>query len=306
RFAALTLRSSPGAFFSVRLRPPPRSPLFPYTTLFRSLKHGPRLPRRGGPRPVGGRPRRPGPGGARRDGGALHRPHGPGAGGRHPGRDPGRRPDHRGVDGAGGARHPGPVAQRDPRPPAPERRGAAAGRRGGAAARRRAFGRPARAAGIGTAGRRGTVGNHGPGRPVPGPPRRRAAGGPAAAGGGGRAGPVTGAARWSEELRSMVGGSVKVNEPLRDHTTLQIGGPVDVMVFPARPDDLVRVVRWCLDRRVPYSFLGFGSNVLAPDEGLEGVLLRTKPALDFIRFEGTRVVVGTGASVARLVAQAAA
>ncbi|REJ37619.1 MAG: UDP-N-acetylenolpyruvoylglucosamine reductase [Bacillota bacterium] len=104
----------------------------------------------------------------------------------------------------------------------------------------------------------------------------------------------------------MVGGSVKVNEPLRDHTTLQIGGPVDVMVFPARPDDLVRVVRWCLDRRVPYSFLGFGSNVLAPDEGLEGVLLRTKPALDFIRFEGTRVVVGTGASVARLVAQAAA
>lgn len=103
----------------------------------------------------------------------------------------------------------------------------------------------------------------------------------------------------------MVVGSVKVNEPLRDHVTLQVGGPVEAMVFPGTQDDLVRVVRWCLDRGVPYCFLGFGSNVLAPDEGLEGVMLRTKPALDFIRFEGRRVFVGTGASVARLVAQAA-
>ncbi|HEX6989144.1 MAG TPA: UDP-N-acetylmuramate dehydrogenase [Bacillota bacterium] len=103
----------------------------------------------------------------------------------------------------------------------------------------------------------------------------------------------------------MVVGSVKVNEPLRDHVTLQIGGPVEAMVFPASQDDLVRVVRWCLEQGVPYGFLGFGSNVLAPDEGLEGVMLRTKPALDFIRFDGRRVCVGTGASVARLVAQAA-
>src|SRR5205814_9180082 len=30
------------SFFFLMIRPPPRSPLFPYTTLFRSLKAGPR------------------------------------------------------------------------------------------------------------------------------------------------------------------------------------------------------------------------------------------------------------------------
>src|SRR3712207_9175361 len=34
-------------FFFLRIRRPPRSPLFPYTTLFRSTRRGPRAP--GGP-----------------------------------------------------------------------------------------------------------------------------------------------------------------------------------------------------------------------------------------------------------------
>lgn len=116
---------------------------------------------------------------------------------------------------------------------------------------------------------------------------------------------MTGSRRL-QQLRSMVGGSVRVNEPLRDHTTLKIGGPAEVMVFPASEQELVGVVRWCLVEGMPYSVLGFGSNVLAPDEGLAGVVLRTKPALDYIQFQGNRVRVGSGGSVARLVAQAAA
>src|SRR5262249_61823564 len=50
------------SFFSLMIRPPPRSPLFPYTTLFRSTGAAPRGRGRGGPRPAArvhgnGRPR---------------------------------------------------------------------------------------------------------------------------------------------------------------------------------------------------------------------------------------------------------
>ena len=107
------------------------------------------------------------------------------------------------------------------------------------------------------------------------------------------------------ELRTMVRGKVRVNEPLSQHTTLKIGGPADCMVLPASLDDLVRVVRWCHERGVACTALGLGSNVLAPDEGLRGVVVRTKPGLDYLRFMGAEVIVGAGASVARLVAQAA-
>src|SRR5208337_5139719 len=43
-------------FFFLMIRRPPRSTLFPYTTLFRSPPHAPpaRPPRRPGPRPVSG------------------------------------------------------------------------------------------------------------------------------------------------------------------------------------------------------------------------------------------------------------
>src|SRR3712207_8341806 len=48
------------------IRRPPRSTLFPYTTLFRSGYHGPRVPGTDGPEPVHAGPRR----GDGRDGGA--------------------------------------------------------------------------------------------------------------------------------------------------------------------------------------------------------------------------------------------
>src|SRR6201985_3960178 len=41
------------SLFSLRIRRPPRSPLFPYTTLFRSGITGPRYPSRGPSPPLG-------------------------------------------------------------------------------------------------------------------------------------------------------------------------------------------------------------------------------------------------------------
>src|SRR2546430_17389623 len=50
-------------FFFLMIRRPPRSTLFPYTTLFRSRRHGPRRDRHR----AGRRDPRPGQGGARRE-----------------------------------------------------------------------------------------------------------------------------------------------------------------------------------------------------------------------------------------------
>src|SRR5262249_62064318 len=60
RLSSLYLSSIPVSLFFLMKRPPPRSPLFPYTTLFRSRTSpgpGPRRPRRPGPRTA--RRRRP-------------------------------------------------------------------------------------------------------------------------------------------------------------------------------------------------------------------------------------------------------
>lgn len=101
----------------------------------------------------------------------------------------------------------------------------------------------------------------------------------------------------------MLRGDVRVDEPLKPHTSIRIGGPADVMVYPADERDVVETLRWAAARGVPVCALGAGTNVLVPDEGLRGIVLRSKPGLDYVHVQGTRMIVGAGATIARVVAQ---
>ena len=53
-------------------------------------------------------------------------------------------------------------------------------------------------------------------------------------------------------LASIVGeDGVLMAEPMRDHTTFNIGGPADVMILPRTRDEVVRVLDICLTGGVP-------------------------------------------------------
>lgn len=73
--------------------------------------------------------------------------------------------------------------------------------------------------------------------------------------------------------------NIRAEEPLSKHTSFRIGGPAELMVFPRDCKELSTVLKACsaLDIR-PY-LLGAGTNVLAPDEGLRGLVIVTKDAL---------------------------
>lgn len=53
-------------------------------------------------------------------------------------------------------------------------------------------------------------------------------------------------------LASVVGeDGVLMAEPMRDHTTFNIGGPADVMILPRTRDEVVRVLDICLTAACP-------------------------------------------------------
>jgi UDP-N-acetylmuramate dehydrogenase len=83
-------------------------------------------------------------------------------------------------------------------------------------------------------------------------------------------------------------------EPLARHTTLRIGGPADLLVDALGEAAVVAVVRAANDEEVPLELLGLGSNVLVPDEGLRGVVLRLSGDLRRIRIRGRRLSAGAG------------
>jgi len=65
------------------------------------------------------------------------------------------------------------------------------------------------------------------------------------------------------------------HEPMAAHTSFRIGGPA-AMVFPSSCEELIELYRFCLERQIEPLILGAGTNVLAPDKGLERLVICTK------------------------------
>ena len=73
---------------------------------------------------------------------------------------------------------------------------------------------------------------------------------------------------------------LKYNEPMADHTSFRIGGGVEVMAFPKSAGELSALLRLCAAMGETPAILGAGTNVLAPDEGLMGIVICLKDCLD--------------------------
>ena len=94
--------------------------------------------------------------------------------------------------------------------------------------------------------------------------------------------------------------SICFEEPLSKHTSFRIGGPAEAMAFPKNREELAELLnKSCLwDRKLV--ILGAGTNVLAPDEGMRGLIICLKDCLDGMeRVDGTSIRVMAGVTMAR-------
>lgn len=79
-----------------------------------------------------------------------------------------------------------------------------------------------------------------------------------------------------EELAQIVGDDcVWEREPISRHTTFRIGGEAAYFVAPETVEELVELVRYLRQERVPYFLMGNGSNLLVSDQGYGGVMITT-------------------------------
>jgi UDP-N-acetylmuramate dehydrogenase len=91
---------------------------------------------------------------------------------------------------------------------------------------------------------------------------------------------------------------LKSDEPLAAHTTFRIGGPARWMAFPASVAELTALLKCCAQEGETPLVLGNGSNVLAPDQGLDQLVICTKN-LSAISLEGTTLTVEAGCTMAK-------
>lgn len=83
-----------------------------------------------------------------------------------------------------------------------------------------------------------------------------------------------------ERIKEIFGGDafagdVFANEPMRDHTTLRIGGSADVYAMPRSLPSLKNLITALNGESVSVMALGGGSNILVSDEGIDGMVIST-------------------------------
>lgn len=75
-------------------------------------------------------------------------------------------------------------------------------------------------------------------------------------------------------LKELIGREhVLENEPMRLHTSMEVGGPAAVLLRPGNADELCAVLRLLRKEDIPYYIKGNGSNLIIRDEGYEGAMI---------------------------------
>lgn len=93
---------------------------------------------------------------------------------------------------------------------------------------------------------------------------------------------------------------IKNNEPMSKHTSFRIGGNAEVMAFPKNGEELASVLKAAALLGITPAILGAGTNVLAPDEGMQGLVICLKDSLTgMARLTDTSIRVSAGVTMAR-------
>ena len=93
---------------------------------------------------------------------------------------------------------------------------------------------------------------------------------------------------------------LRLNEPMFKHTSFRIGGPAEVMAFPKNTEELTELLKMSTLLDCKLSILGAGTNVLAPDEGVSGLVICLKDCMDGMELlDSDRIRVFAGVTMTR-------
>ncbi len=99
--------------------------------------------------------------------------------------------------------------------------------------------------------------------------------------------------------RLAPGIEIRFSEPLAKYTSFRIGGPAEALALPKNPEELKTLLAACGALGAAPAILGAGTNVLAPDEGIQGAVICLRGLCGAEDLGAGRVRFGAGLSLAR-------
>jgi UDP-N-acetylmuramate dehydrogenase len=98
---------------------------------------------------------------------------------------------------------------------------------------------------------------------------------------------------------------VRREAPLARLTTVRTGGPAELFARAGDEPRLLSLLAWAAARKLDVAIVGSGSNLLAADEGVRGLVVKLEGELAAVEVSGDEIVAGGGARLPAIAARAA-
>ena len=93
---------------------------------------------------------------------------------------------------------------------------------------------------------------------------------------------------------------LRTNQSMSRFTSFRIGGDAQLLALPKDEEELCALLKMSGEMDIPFAILGAGTNVLAPDEGIKGLVICLKDALNGMEQIGeTEIRVMAGVTMSR-------
>lgn len=69
--------------------------------------------------------------------------------------------------------------------------------------------------------------------------------------------------------------SLLSDEPMKNHTSIKIGGPADLFAMPETQDEFIDLIKTAYNENISLTIIGDGTNLLIKDKGIRGLVIST-------------------------------
>lgn len=98
--------------------------------------------------------------------------------------------------------------------------------------------------------------------------------------------------------------TLKFECSLKDYTTFKIGGKCSALIDVNSAESVKELLIYLKSENIKYAVIGRGSNIIASDNGFDGVIIHFGNSMADISVDGTQITAGAGASLASVCTEA--
>lgn len=101
-------------------------------------------------------------------------------------------------------------------------------------------------------------------------------------------------AKLAEEMALAFEGRLLIDEVLSKHTSWRVGGPARFYAYPKTVESLAAVYQFCASKRLRVFTIGYGTNLLASDDGFAGCVIDLVEGAQTLKVNGDELTAGGG------------